>query len=490
MFIAKTKTILQRLTPIIPFLICLLFLLAYTVLSFVRHDNYQSFGYDLGINDQTVWRYAHFQAPITTIDPFPDKTKLVEHVELVYALISPSYWIWDSRKMLLFVEALAICTSAIPVYLLARKKGLSKLISNALVVGYLGFYGVQQVMWVDTHSSTYAAAFLMWFIYFVDTKKKWLSILLFFLAITAKENIGLLTFVASFVFFIKERRKLLLFFMAMSVVYVGFIFFVYFPHIVHMQYLYANSGGFFSNLNPLTFFDTDEKRQVIWYSLLSFGFLPLLSPWYLLPAVADLAIYFVIANQLPGAQELAGQYRVTLTPFLVWGTIMSIGKLKRLNKWYVAIYLIICVMLVQYVLHEPLSYLSKQSFWTQPSGVKYINAMIHTYLPRTASVVSQNNITPHVSHRDQIYTLYPEKKNFPKDSPCGQITCDWFRWYGNPQFLIIDTSSEWDARHLLTDRPLFLKGLQNIEKAKVVTIYKQLGSTILYKVNKNPDDYK
>lgn len=484
------KRFLTKYSFFIAIFICLLFFVAYSTLSIVRHNHYQSFGYDLGINDQVVWRYAHFQAPVTTIDPFPNKTKLVEHIELVYALIAPFYWIWDTRKMLLLVEAFAICASVIPIYLLARKRGLSLWTSNAIVVGYLGFYGVQQVMWLDTHSATYGAAFLSWFIYFVDTKKKWISVLFFFLAITAKENIGLLTFLTAFVFFIKDRRKLLLFFMGASVIYVSFIFFVYFPYIVQMKYLYANSGGLFSNLNPLTFFDTDEKRQVIWYSLLSFGFLPLLSPLSLLPVMGDLATYFVIANHLPGAQGLTGQYRVTLTPFLAWGTIMTISRFRMLNKWYIALYLLICTMLVQYILHQPLSYLTKSWFWTESPAVSNINTLIREDLPKTASVVSQNNITPHISHRDKIYTLYPEKKIFPKNSPCGLQICNWFGWYGTPEYLIVDTSSEWDARHLLTDRPLFLDGLKNLEKTHVISLYKQTGDATLYKVNQNPEEYK
>lgn len=332
----------------------------------------------------------------------------------------------------------------------------------------------------------------MWFIYFLDAKNKWLSVVFFFFAITAKENIGLLTFLISGIYFIKdkENRKLLLFFMAASVVYVSFIFFAYFPSIVHIKYLYSNSGGLFSNLNPLTFADTEEKRQVIWYSLLSFGFLPLLSPLALIPAIADLATYFVIANQLPGAQGLYGQYRITLAPLLIFATIITLRRFKRLNTWYVGIYLIICILFAQFVLHLPMSYLTKSWFWYNSPAAKTITQLRNQYLPPAASVVAQNNIVPHISHRNEIYSLYPEKKTFIKDSPCGQKICDWFRWYGNPEFLFVDTSSEWDARHLLTDRPFFLSGLQNIERAGVVTKYKQLGTTILYKVNENPDIVK
>ena len=245
-----------------------------------------------------------------------------------------------------------------------------------------------------------------------------------------------------------------------------------------------------SNLNPLSLIDTPEKRQVIWYSLLSFGFLPLLSPLVLLPALADLATYFIVASELSGAQGLFGHYRITLTPFLVWACILTIQRFRKLNNKYIALYIVGFTLLVQFVLHLPLSYLTKQWFWTPSPAVKTINEMITTYLLPTASVVSQNNITPHISERDEIYTLYPEKKKFSTHSPCGATVCDWFRWYASPQFLIVDTSSDWDARHLLIDRPQFLAGLKNLERAGMITVYKQIGTTILYTVHQNPETYK
>lgn len=468
--------------------ICIVFFIAYGVLSIVRHDNYQSFGYDLGINSQTVWRYAHFQPPIATISPFPDKIKLALHVELIYAFISPFYWIWESRKMLLLVEAAAICISGIAVYLLARKKGLHYLVALDLVIGYLGFYGVQGAMWFDVHSITFGAAFMMWFIYFLETKNKISSLIFFFLAITAKENVAFYTLLISLVYFFKYKNKLSIFFILFSLGYILFIFFFFFPHIMHAKYLYANNGGLLSNINPLGLVDTSEKREVIWYSLLSFGFLPLLSPVYLIPVLGNLALFFVIASDLSGAQGLYMHYRISLAPLLIWATIISITKYKKLNKWYLGTYLLIFSMLVQYVLHLPLSYLTKEWFWTQPAGVKNINDIRSTFLPRKASVVAQNNIVPHISHRDKIYSLYPEKKKFEKNSPCNKSGCNWFRWYDHPEFLFVDTSPEWDARHLLTDRDTFIDGLKNLEKAGVIKKYKQEGSAILYKVYRNPGD--
>jgi hypothetical protein len=54
----------------------------------------------------------------------------------------------------------------------------------------------------------------------------------------------------------------------------------------------------------------------------------------------------------------------------------------------------------------------------------------------------------------------------------------------------VDTSPDWDARHLLTDRDPYLAGLHNLEQAGVVVKYKQVGTTVLYKVKENPQFYK
>ena len=465
--------------------VCLVFFVAYSLLSVVRHNNYQSFGYDLGINDQVIWRYSTFQPPLTTSDPFPYHTKLVAHVELIYVLISPTYWIWSDARMLLLVEVAFLCASGIAVFLLARRKKIHGLISLALLISYLGFYGIQNAVWFDVHSASFAAAFLMWFIYFLDSKKIRLAAVFLILAVTAKENIGLLTFLISFAYFMHRRDRFLLLFMAISTLYLLFIYLVYFPHIVDQRYLYQNSGGLLSNLNPLSYIDSPDKRQAILYSFASFGFVPLLAPLYLLPVAGDLGTYFVLASELEASHGLFMHYRVTLAPLLVLATIAAVSRFRKLNTPLIALYFLFCTAFVQYTLHLPLSYLTKSWFWTEPSGVKHINA-IKRELPSDASVVAQNNILPHLSHRDKIYTLYPEKKKFSTNSPCAASECDWFRWDGSPRFLIIDTSPEWDARHYLTDREKFTGGLENLEKTGTIKPIKTVGTAVVYEVLQNP----
>jgi len=490
MFLTQRKLITQRLIPLLPYILCLLFFVAYSTLSIVRHEHYQSFGYDLGINDQVVWQYSRFHAPITSIDHIVYNSKLNVHIELIYALIAPFYWIWSNPLMLLLLQAAVVCFSGLAIYLLAKRYKLHPWLQLALLLSYLLFYGVQNALWFGVHSATFEAAFIAWFIYFlISHRNKW-AIVFFLLAITGKENVAGMTFLISLVYFLITKRKAGISFAAASLLYLFFVFGIYFPYFVKGGYSFANPHGLFSQLDPRLLFNTGEKMQVYLYTLLSYGFLPLLNPFYLIPAFGNLASYFILGNSVTTAQGLFLQYRIELAPLMSWATIATIARYKRLNTKPIALYIIVSALLVQYLLHLPLSYLTKQWFWDDPPAIKTLNITIQDYLPKDASVVSQDNITPHISQRDNIYMFYPEIKNFPKDSPCGQIQCNWFSWYGNPEFLLVDTSSEWDARHLLSDRPLFLAGLQNLEKTKVITKYKQLGTTILYRVNKNPAEYK
>jgi uncharacterized membrane protein len=486
MFFQKLKNKPLPFVKVLPFILCILFFIAFATLSIIRHNHYGSFGYDLGINDQVVWRYSQFQLPITTIGPIPDTTKLAEHVELVYIFVAPFYWLWRNPITLILVRTAWFCASGIAIYLLAKKRELHNLISLALVVGYLGFFGVQNAMWFDVHSASFASAFLAWFLYFFDNKNRLATLFFFLLAIIAKENIAFILLFIGAAYFLKRKDKMSVSIMLMSIAYLFFVFFIYFPYIIRSPYLYQNNDGLLSNLNPIYMFNTAEKLQTEFYTLISFGFLPLFNPLTLLPAIADLATYFVIGSDLPGAQGLYMHYRVTLAPLLAWASIIVISRRKFLNTKYTALYLFVFWAFTQYTLHLPVSYLTKSWFWQEPSAVKNINTLIKQYLPPDASVVSQNNITPHISHRDQIYTLYPEKEEFLKNSPCGQRSCDWFQWHDSPEFLIADTSTDWDARHLLVDRGQYIKGLQNLEAEGVIKNYKQIGNAVLYKVLKTP----
>lgn len=480
---------LKRLEKYFPFVICFLFFILYAILSVIKHNHFLS-GYDLAVSDQAIWLMSQFKNPISTPHAYPFTSLFSDHVEIIYALLSPIYWFNNDVRVLIVLQSFLITFSAIPIYLFAKKKGITLWVRYALLISFLLFYGIQNAIWADVHSLVIAASFLPWFIYFLYEGRKKLTILFFLLLIICKEDIALLTLLISLIFFIKERKKFALVIGALSIAYLFIIFYVYYPNFTPDGYRFQNENGLLSNINLSNMYNTSDKRDVIFYSLAWYGFLPLLAPLQLIPFLGDLAHYFVLGNSyVAAAQGMFLHYRVTLATLLVIPTILVISKYKRLNTIYIAIYLLTTAFALQYILHLPLSYLAKSWFWTETSAVKNINTIL-PLLPEDASVVSQVNITPHINHRENIFTLWPEKKTFKKHSPCGQSQCDWFRWPGEPTYLLVDTSAEWDARHLLTNNSEFKKGIENLEKTRAIKIEKRIGSATLYKILRNPKNYE
>lgn len=489
-------------TNIIPLSIIFLFIILYSVLSIVKHLNYGS-GYDLAVSDQFIWQFSRFKPAITTIHSYPFTSIFADHFELIFLLISPIFWIWDNAISLILLQNILICLSALPIFLLAQRKGISKLLSIVIMFSYLSFYGIQNAVWSDVHSIVFAASFLPWFVFFLDvlnyekgkTKLAQTAIkcsaIFFFLSIISKEDIALLTFLISLVFFLSTRKKINkaflrinLIYAFLSLLYIAVIFGIFYPNFTPQGYRFASSEGILSDLNPFYMVDTKEKVDTIFYSLGWFGGLPLLAPLYLIPALGDLAHYFVLGHKLvSSAQSIFGHYRVTMALFMAWPTIIVISKFKFLNNRYVTVYLLLSAFLVQYLTHSPLSYLSKRWFWTQSSSVQNINKLVSD-LPRESSVASQINIIPHIAHRDNVFTIWPTTRGDIPGLKCEKKDCRWLSWYGNPKYLLVDTSPDWDIRHLLANRPDFIEGLNNLEKVKSIKVYKREGNATLYTIEK------
>jgi uncharacterized membrane protein len=454
----------------------------------MRHLHFGSFGFDLGIVDQIVWKYSEFNTPITTVQFYPFTSLLTDHIELIYIALAPFYWIFSSAITLLLLQSGLIALSGIPVFWLAKRKGINPVLAVVIMVAYLSFYGIQNAIWFDVHSNVLAASFIPWFVYFLDKNNKIGTFIFFILAIISKENIALLTLLIAFVFLIKEKSKravLSSLIMIISIAYLALIFFVYFPHFTADGYRYANEGGLLSNMQISQLYDSPEKRDVYLYSLGWFSFLSLLSPIFLLPAIGDIIQYFVLGNNIDGAQGLFMHYRATLAFLLVWPLIITIARFKRLNNMYVATYLIIVVAILQYMLHVPLTYLTKSWFWTSPPSSNSIRSVI-SKVPDNASVVAQNNLVPHLSQRDEIFTLWPEKRNDNTNITCELETCEWFRWAGNPKYLVVDTADTWDIRHLLANREEFIKGVENLEANGYIRPLSKEGTSTLYQIEKHP----
>jgi uncharacterized membrane protein len=453
------------------FLIILLFFFAYSALSIRRHERFDSFAYDLGIFDQAVWQYSRFKIPFSTIK---GKIILGDHFDPTLALLGPLFWLWNDVRMLLLFQAAWLAFSSYPVFLLAKKKKLPGIICFLIGGLYLAFFGFQHALNFDFHTTVIAAGLASWIIYFWE-KEDWRKFaFLAILFVCLKENLALSIFSLGLISFLRRKRTPGLIAMIVSLAYFLLAIKVFVPYFSPMGYEYEpvlpNTP-----LGVLTgIFWPKIKLETWFYSLSWFAFLPIFSPLSLLPVLIDLAQYFLAGEKYAATWGLFMHYRTLLAPFLAWGAIEGLVFLKKkLNIIYLIPLIVLPALVFQYCLHLPLNRLVKKYYWQDEIWMKNNRSLIRK-VPVTASVATQNNLLPHLSHRDKIYLVWPR---IEKDQW-------WLFWPGRPEYLLVDLHPNQVITHILVNSEVELgEAVENMEVTGNLTLVESIGEVYLYKIN-------
>lgn len=522
----------------------------YSELSIIRHNNFQSGGFDLGLYDQAVWQYAHFQWPYNTIK---DRFILGDHLTLTLPLLSPLYWLWDNVRILFIFQAFWVSLSTIAIYKLARLRNFSEGSALCVSVIYSLFYGIQFLIFFDFHPVSIGMGLLPWIAYFLESKRKRLLVASVILLLLTQENMGIALMGLGFIYFFRKpfRRTSIIFiltgiiwsFIAMKIIsYFSPSGFQYAPQISH---------------NPMTiitnFFDAPEKQQVWLYTLASFSFLPIFSLGAMLAVTLDLAQYFVTGPEFSRMWNPFMHHRVILGVFLALGALDVLERLPKLvipayagihhlKSWIpdsprfgeagqvgndrhtkrnqpkeiiitelIAFILLISTLFQQFYFHLPLNKLTKSEYWKQEQWMKDDRALI-ALVPAGASVATQQNLVPHLSHRKEIYLVFPREHDFlipvipahepesigknvwipgqarddnPSNiiSPCGKRSCWWLDFPGKPQYLVVDLRPDQWLTQILETNEHFDEAVKNMEKAEKITLVTSVHDARLYTIN-------
>ncbi|MDO8582950.1 MAG: DUF2079 domain-containing protein [bacterium] len=452
----------------------------YSALSILRHDHFQSGGFDLGIYDQSVWQYSKLLAPFNTIKY---RFILGDHLSLTLPLLSPLFYLWDNVRMLLIFQAFWISFSTFAVFKIIRNRNFSPLVSLNVSFVYSLFYGIQSAVFFDFHPVVIGVGLIAWLIYFLETKKTKLFWLTFVLVILTQENMGIaLASLGLIYMFKKEYRKLSIFFISF-----GFLDSLISSRIIA---LFSPVGFQYwpeISLNPIktlvNFFDSPEKRQVWFYSLSWFSFLPLLSPGSIMAVVLDLSQYFVTGSGFSGMWSPFMHHRAILAPFLLLGVldVLIFLKKRRISPELISIFLVIVSLSLQFVFHFPLNKLSKSAYWKTEQWM-IDNKAIIKIIPTNASIASQQSLVPHISHRKEIYMIWPKIHDFSDKTVCGKKSCWWLDFGGKPEYLFVDLHPNQWVTQLLETNENFESAVSNMEKTGEIKLVKEVNYARLYKV--------
>lgn len=114
------------------------------------------------------------------------------HFDPILVVLSPLYMIYPHAELLLVLQAVWLGAGVVPVYLLARAKGVSRMGGLALAIAYALFPALHGANMYEFHSLSLLATVMLWLVYFAETERwkgYWLVIIP---ALLTREDVSLL----------------------------------------------------------------------------------------------------------------------------------------------------------------------------------------------------------------------------------------------------------------------------------------------------------
>ncbi len=401
------------------------FFLFYSGISVLKHMNFQSHGWDLGIFDQTIWQYSKFEIGYSTVRLVP--LLLADHWHPSLFLFAPSFWIWDDVRMLLIVQAAIAALGGIPIYLIAQKKTGSRAVQLLAVFTYCFFWGMFELIFFDFHPHCLYPPLIALMYYFVDRDNMiGFFFTLPFLLIIQEQVVltaafvgiwmaifrrkwveGALTFLISFGWFYAVSKKLI----------PGLAVGGAYAYNMYYEYLGKDmfAAGKYLALHPWTavklLFWPYHKTKLILALLVPFLFLPLMGPFIII-MIPDL-LQRLFSSHFPH-WELIRHYNAVYAAVLVIATMEALPRLHRMlkkryagreieaRKMVFAVFLVIALLQVPFTFSRSLKTVLNPSFYLR-SDREAAGYEAMSVIPADASVCAQDVAVPHLAHRELIY---------------------------------------------------------------------------------------
>lgn len=399
-FLTKNCDIFARI-------IFIIFTLASILVSLNRFWQYEIFYYDFGIFDRAIWLVSQFKPPVIDHLVIGGKLIFADHFNPSIFIFSPLFWLTDRAEILLTAQSMVVGISGLIIYKIGKIVTKNYLFSLAILNSYYLFVGLQNAIISDFHEVTVATPFAAACIYFFLRNKKLLSFVFFLITLGFKESNFLFgTGLAIAFFFInKAWRKFSIFLFLLSIAWGIIVIKFLIPHFAGSTYGYevAFSMDKLNLINDLL--GNQTKRQTIFYSFLSFGFLPILSPLFWPLIVQDFLVRF-----LSGRVSLGLHYSALLSVVLAISSLYSFPVLQRIRiirKHMAIVSLLIifnAIFLYRFVLRGPLALSYNTSFYKHTKDFQFLNNLV-LQIPPSSTVMAQNNLASHFTHQKNIWVL-------------------------------------------------------------------------------------
>jgi len=311
----------------------------------LRYDTFKAAAFDLGNMDQVLWNTIHgrlFQFTNQAIDWYGPPTRLAIHFEPIILPLSLLYVFYADPRILLVFQTLVLVSGALPVFLLTRRYLREWPILAALMAtAYLLSPALLGLNIFDFHPVSLATPLLLYAMLALTYKRYIWFLIACILAASCKEDIPLAIAMLGILLIWKYKLPRLGLTLIIGGLLWSFLAFeVIIPHFYpgiqtsNFWYRYEALGSTPAAaiinllLHPWLLFSTFFTLDRLYYLVglvRSVGFLPLLAPEWLLPALPSLAVNLLSTDPL--LYSGVYHYNAAIIPFVMIAAIHGTRRL-------------------------------------------------------------------------------------------------------------------------------------------------------------------
>lgn len=433
------------------------FFIIFSAISLNRYFSIQIFQYDFGIFSSIIYQLSQFKLAQIEHISLGSIVFLGDHFQPSLALLSPLFWFVKDIRLLIVEQAFAIILTAFVIQRIAIKKGLSFFSSLAISIVFLLYAGIENPLVTDWHPEPTAGLFLALFIYFfLFGKNKLITPILAIIFLGFKESnaITLSFFLISSLLIFPKRRNEIIAYLVGSIAWFFAAVKILIPHFSGREYFYSPELPK-SLLDVKLSLEKTEKYEFVWKSLVSFGLLPLLARFSLIPILGEFFIRIFPLRSFFQSFNLSMHYNVYLGIFLALASIEGLLFINdRFNLKNKAVIISIGLLLfalffAKKVTNSPVVLATNPTFWRELKPREDIFNSLNR-VPKERSVAAQNNLLPYLSLRDD--KLISISKGYRMK---------------NPDIIVFDLSDGQNPNNLYPESYEFLRReVKLIEKTK------------------------
>ena len=390
----------------------------------LRYRAYRAPNYDFGIFSQMFYSMKTRFLPITTCERDGALSHFAVHASPILYLLLPVYAVFSSPSTLQVCQALLLASAAVPLWLIARRRGLSPAVSACAAMLLLLHPAVAGGTNYDFHENCFLLPLLLWVFCFFERGAYVPMAVFSLLTLCVKEDAAI--YLIFFALFIAADRKqyrvsaglalgAALWFAAalflLSHFGSGVMVSRYRNFIVGdggltdaVRSLLADPGYAFTQFLADAKGDTAEKLLFLFQAFVPLAFLP-----FCVKKVSRLTLLFplLLVNLLTTyvyQYNIGYQYSFGAAAFLFYLCVLNLEDLsKPLTERFLAVALFACALCV---LIGPVSRFVTyaEAYYGKRETVAAIDGALEQ-IPDDASVICSTYLLPRLSQRETVYEV-------------------------------------------------------------------------------------